>query len=136
MTPFAKLLSKYFKTLNLETNRIGIFCVRLFGWVIVDPILKSLKNILEAQVEEHKSTFDEDNPRDMMDLFLNEIKKTSDTESSFFQERGHFAMMNGFIDLFIAGMETTSSSLLWTFLYMVHHPEIKQKVHQELDQVN
>ena len=97
--------------------------------------LDRLTNILKEQVDEHKLTVDEDNPRDMMDLFLNEIKNTTDPESSFYQERGHFAMMNGFIDLFIAGMETTSSSLLWTFLYMLHHPEIKQKVHQELDKV-
>jgi cytochrome P450 len=40
------------------------------------------------------------------------------------------------IDLFFAGMETTSSSLLWTFLYMIHHPDIQQKVHQELDEVS
>ena len=105
------------------------------GLDIWKEALSRLENILQEQVEQHKSTIDEDNPRDMMDLFLNEIKKTNDSESSFFQERGHFAMMNGFIDLFIAGMETTSSSLLWTFLYMLHHPDIKKKVHQELDQV-
>jgi cytochrome P450 len=39
------------------------------------------------------------------------------------------------IDLFIAGMETTSSSLLYVFLHMLHHPEVQVKVHQELDLV-
>ena len=39
------------------------------------------------------------------------------------------------IDLFLAGMETTSSSLMWTFLYMIHHPDIQKRVHQELDEV-
>jgi cytochrome P450 len=39
------------------------------------------------------------------------------------------------IDLFLAGMETTASSLMWTFLYMIHHPDIQKRVHQELDEV-
>merc|ERR1712203_243516 len=105
------------------------------GLDIWKDALSRLENILQEQLEKHKCTIDEDNPRDMMDLFLNEIKKTNDSESSFFQERGHFAMMNGFIDLFIAGMETTSSSLLWTFLYMLHNPEVKINVHNELDKI-
>ena len=50
--------------------------------------------------------------------------------------RGYFNMINNFIDLFLAGMETTSTSLLWTFLYLLHHPDIKEKIHQELDTVS
>jgi cytochrome P450 len=97
--------------------------------------LEHIRSILEDQVKEHKDTIDEDSARDMMDLYLNEIENTTDPESSFFQERGYFAMLNSFIDLFIAGMETTSSSLLWTFLYMLHHPDVKRKVQLELDEV-
>merc|ERR1712226_642173 len=71
----------------------------------------------------------------MTDLFLKEIDNTHDTESSFYQERGHFNMVNDFIDLFLAGMETTSTSLLWTFLYLLHHPDVKVNIHKELDKV-
>jgi len=37
--------------------------------------------------------------------------------------------------MFLAGMETTSSSLLWTFLYLMHHPEVQAKAQKELDVV-
>jgi cytochrome P450 len=49
--------------------------------------------------------------------------------------KGYFSLFNGMIDLFLAGMETTSTSLMWTFLYLVHHPDIQEKVHKELDEV-
>ena len=48
---------------------------------------------------------------------------------------GYYALLNNLIDLFLAGMETTASSLMWTFLYLLHHPDIQRKIHQELDEV-
>merc|ERR1712226_364870 len=32
-------------------------------------------------------------------------------------------------------METTSSTLTWTFLLLLHHPPIKRKVQEEIDMV-
>ena len=48
---------------------------------------------------------------------------------------GHEAMINTMSDLFLAGSETTSSSLVWAIFYLVHHTEVQAKVHQELDRV-
>ena len=66
------------------------------------------------------------------------IKKSNETEdpkSSFYKERGIMFMVNDLIDLLIAGMETTSSLLMWTFLHMLHHPQVKSKVQKELEDV-
>lgn len=38
-------------------------------------------------------------------------------------------------DLLTAGTETVTSTLLWFYLYMVHYPEIQEKIHEEIDQV-
>jgi cytochrome P450 len=92
--------------------------------------------ILKEQIDTHKSSIDPDNSRDMMDLYLNEIENTNDVNSSFYKETGHFAWIKSFTDLFIAGMETTSTTLLWTFLYLLHHPDVKTKVHEEIDNVS
>ena len=97
--------------------------------------LQNMTAIIQDQAEEHKSTINPDMMRDMIDLCLTQIETTYDVNSSYYKDRGHFAMINSFIDLFVAGMETTSSSLLWTFLYLIHYPDIKTKIYIELDQV-
>ena len=38
-------------------------------------------------------------------------------------------------DLFIAGAETTSTTVRWFMLYMITHPEIQKKIHNEIDSV-
>lgn len=48
---------------------------------------------------------------------------------------GYYALFNDLIDLFIAGMETTASSLMWTLLFFLHHPEVQEKVQHEIDEV-
>ena len=96
---------------------------------------KTILVLVEEQVVKHNQARDGDNARDMMDLFLNEIQNTTDPNSSFYGSRGHYAMINDHIELFLAGMETTSTSLAWTFLYLLHHPDIKHRIHKEIDEV-
>ena len=35
--------------------------------------------------------------------------------------------------IYTAGTETTSTALQWALLYMCLHPEVKEKVHEEID---
>ena len=92
--------------------------------------------LIEPYIAEHKSSLDQDTVRDFLDAYLLEIVKHEDNkDSSFHQERGHYMLFNVLIDLFIAGMETTSSALVWTFLLLLHHPKVKTRVHDEIDKV-
>ena len=62
--------------------------------------------------------------RDFLDVMISENKCTTDSTSSFYGKTGESAIISDFMELFLAGMETTSSSLMWAFLYLLHYPGI------------
>ena len=39
------------------------------------------------------------------------------------------------MDLFLAGAETTSTTLTWCLINLLHHPEKQKKIHDELDNI-
>ena len=78
---------------------------------------------------------DVNEPRDFTDKMLIEISKTTDKSSSFYGDFGLENLTNTLFDLFLAGSETTSTTLTWAALYMVRYPEVQRKVQEELDRV-
>ena len=82
-----------------------------------------------------RNTLDPENIRDFLDLMLVEQQNSKDPDSCFHGELGTATIINSMIDMFIAGMETTASSLLNLFLHLLHHPDVQAKVHQEIDKV-
>ena len=95
-----------------------------------------MKLFVEEYVINHQSSFDRNNIRDFLDLYLDEIQKHElEPNSSFYRERGYYMLINVLIDLLFAGMETTSSTITWTILLLLHHPNVKEKVMKEIDQV-
>ena len=80
-------------------------------------------------VKQHKETFDEDNLRDFVDVYLKEMRGSPDV--SFTEEELLVVSM----DMFTAGSETTSNTLAWSANYMITHPEIQARVQAEIDEV-
>ncbi|XP_067864092.1 cytochrome P450 2D6-like isoform X2 [Heptranchias perlo] len=87
---------------------------------------------LQETVTEHKVLWDPNEPRDFIDAFLAEQEKMKDDPKTSFRESN---LIGTVIDLFAAGTETTSTTLRWALLFMVLHPGVQSKVHEEIDRV-
>ncbi|XP_072241074.1 cytochrome P450 2U1 [Leuresthes tenuis] len=89
---------------------------------------------LKRFIADHRETLDPDNPRDLADMYLMEMlaQQAAGEQDSSFTEDYLFYIIG---DLFIAGTDTTTNSVLWILLYMVLHPEIQDKVQSEIDEV-
>ncbi|CAG7836818.1 unnamed protein product [Allacma fusca] len=96
---------------------------------------KETYKLIGETIKSHQETVQEDSPRDFLDVYLNEVKKTKDPQSSFHGEDGILSLRVTMLDLFVAGAETTSTTLSWAFLILALHPEIQEKVHEEIKKV-
>ncbi|XP_065079380.1 methyl farnesoate epoxidase-like [Ochlerotatus camptorhynchus] len=89
-------------------------------WIFLQDTIKSIKMKLELP----------DNPDCFIASYLRELKN-DDRHSTFTNEQ----LLCLCLDLFQAGSETTSNTLGYGVAYILHHPEVVRKVHQELDSV-
>uniref|UniRef100_A0A3Q3QD15 Cytochrome P450, family 17, subfamily A, polypeptide 2 n=1 Tax=Monopterus albus TaxID=43700 RepID=A0A3Q3QD15_MONAL len=64
-------------------------------------------------------------------LILNQGQRASGSEDEGITD-DHVLMTAA--EAFSAGVETTSSTLLWILAYLLHHPEIQDRVQKELDE--
>ncbi|XP_038669652.1 cytochrome P450 2J6-like [Scyliorhinus canicula] len=83
-------------------------------------------------VTEHKKSWDPNEPRDLIDAFLAEQEKKKNVPGTSFLAN---SLLGTVLDLFVAGTETTSTTLRWGLLYMMLHPDVQSKVHEEIDRV-
>lgn len=81
-------------------------------------------------VNEHKKTRVPGEPRDFVDCYLDELDQKGE-ESSFSEEQ----LIRHTFDLYLAGTDTTSNTLLTGFLYLMNYPHVQEKCQQEIDQV-
>ncbi|KAA0195471.1 Cytochrome P450 CYP3213A9, partial [Hyalella azteca] len=109
------ILNKFFKVDVLCRNR--------------DEIQSMFKEV----IDDHMATLDPNNPRDVIDQLLLERAHRGASDYLTPEDELDFTSIMG--DMFVAGSETTSSTLRWMILYMAINPEIQAKVHEHLDAV-
>ncbi len=94
---------------------------------------RMVRKFLIQTINEHKEDRNSNGPRDYIDVYLDEIdhKKNLSRPSSVNEANLSATIEN----LFVAGTDTTATTLRWAVLYMAAFPEIQDRIHQELDSV-
>lgn len=68
---------------------------------------------------------------DFICAFLREIEKNKESSKSFSEEQ----LLVILLDLFLAGSETTSSTISFVILLLMKHQDVQAKIHAELNSV-
>ncbi|XP_005795936.1 cytochrome P450 2F2-like [Xiphophorus maculatus] len=92
--------------------------------------METFLNISRGLVNEHKKSRVPGEPRDFVDCYLDELDKR-DGDSTFSEEQ----LTRITFDLYAAGTDTTSNTLLTGFLYLLNYPHIQERCQQEIDRV-
>ncbi|XP_068558570.1 cytochrome P450 2J5-like [Cebidichthys violaceus] len=91
----------------------------------------AIVDFMNKEVKSHKKDLDHSNPRDYIDAFIIEMENHSESDLGFTES--NLALCS--LDLFLAGSETTSTSVLWALVFLIKYPDIQDKVQAEIDGV-
>ena len=122
-------------------------------------MVKQLHSTMSEILNEHKRTYDKDSMRNLTDVYLKQIQESRDPNFNG-KYQNHFACkyiiseisyicLTNFtkynileeqltvilMDLFLAGAETTSTTLTWSLINLMQYPEKQKKIHDEIDNI-
>nr|XP_055152768.1 cytochrome P450 2U1 isoform X1 [Symphalangus syndactylus] len=138
---FKKMLGFMSRGLEICLNS-QVLLVNICPWLYYLPfgpfkelrqIEKDITSFLKKIIKDHQESLDRENPQDFIDMYLLHMEEERKNNSnSSFDEEYLFYIIG---DLFIAGTDTTTNSLLWCLLYMSLNPDVQEKVHEEIERV-
>uniref|UniRef100_A0A8D2L7S2 Cytochrome P450 2F3-like n=1 Tax=Varanus komodoensis TaxID=61221 RepID=A0A8D2L7S2_VARKO len=91
-----------------------------------------LAEFVGERLEMNRQTLDPSAPRDFIDCFLTKIQQEKGNPDSHFNEE---TLSKTTVNLFFAGTETVSSTLRYGLRILLRHPEVEEKLHEEIDRV-
>ncbi|XP_066494477.1 cytochrome P450 2G1-like isoform X1 [Tiliqua scincoides] len=121
-TPWAQLYDMYSSVMQYLPGRHN----RIYY------LIEDLKKFVAEKVKANEATLDPNSPRDFIDCYLIQREKEKANPSSEFNIKN---LILTTLNLFFAGTETVSTTLRYGFLLLLKHPDVQERVHQEIDQV-
>ena len=91
-----ELIDEFIRTSEGPTTAISSLCPwpdllllpgfkKIFSLDVIGQMFDLMVDLIQPLIETHKSTLDEENVRDFMDLYLKEVNNTSGQTSSFYK---------------------------------------------------
>ena len=128
---FKKMLDFMSRALEVCLNT-QLLLVNICSWLYYLPfgpfkelrqIEKDLTIFLKKIIKDHRESLDVENPQDFIDMYILHVEEEKKNNSNSGFDEDYLFYIIG--DLFIAGTDTTTNSLLWCLLYMSLHPNIQ-----------
>ena len=99
-----------------------------------------MKDMFREEIKEREAELgDEETPKDFIDVYLQEIVKEKQRKGHMYSRKtSNFHMeqlVSTCLDFFLAGSETTGTTLTWAIMHMALNPEIQRKCQAEIDEV-
>ncbi|XP_077345102.1 cytochrome P450 2A4-like [Lithobates pipiens] len=135
---FLKFLSIVYNFFNFSRRPLGV------AYAAFDSLMKRVpgphqkvfadcehvKSFIREEIDSHRRSLDLDSPGDFIDSFLIQANKEKDVRNSEFCQEN---LLISVFELFLAGTETTASTLQFSLLVMIKHWKIQEKIQEEID---
>ncbi|XP_006882180.1 PREDICTED: cytochrome P450 2K1-like [Elephantulus edwardii] len=138
--------TQFLRLLNLigeNVKLIGGPGITLFNmFPVLGCLLQSHKTVLRNVKElfsfirmtflHHRHKLDKNDPRSLIDVFLVRQQEEKSQSTDYFSDDNLVALVS---NLFVAGTETTATTLRWGILLMMRYPEVQKKICDEIARV-
>ncbi|XP_075892751.1 cytochrome P450 2G1-like [Nelusetta ayraudi] len=137
---FRKLLETISEVIRFNSGFLGQM-YNVFPWIMehlpgphhkIFKHVEELKVFIKMKIQDHKETLDPSSPRDYIDCFLIRMEQEKDIPTSEFNYDNMVATV---MNLFLAGTETSSSTIRYALSILIKNPDIQERMQTEIDSV-
>uniref|UniRef100_A0A673BVE9 Cytochrome P450 2G1-like n=1 Tax=Sphaeramia orbicularis TaxID=375764 RepID=A0A673BVE9_9TELE len=94
--------------------------------------VEEVKSFTRQKIQEHEDTLDMSSPRDYIDCFLIRMHQEKNNSTSEFH---YDNLVPTLLNLYLAGTETTSSTIRFALNVLMKYPKVQEKMQEEIDSV-
>uniref|UniRef100_A0A914UV68 Cytochrome P450 n=1 Tax=Plectus sambesii TaxID=2011161 RepID=A0A914UV68_9BILA len=138
------ILEEFFDTVRrpglimLENGHFWLRHIPFTGRMGLDSLMVKVKRVqdfMKGEIEAHQKDFDEnEEPTDFIAAYMMEMARRRKTgeDMSYFSD---WQMQCTLLDIWGAGMLPTVTMMRWALLFMLHYPDVQERVQYELDTI-
>lgn len=131
---FIELMNRRSRTFDLTGGILSKFpwiryiAPEMSGYNLLVKVNNELKQILMNTIKDHKENYVPGKENDLIDMFLREMYNEKESNRIFTEDQ----LLLILLDLFIAGIHTTATTLDFLLLHMVVYQDVQKKVKEEI----